>query len=79
MSSPRQQQRRSGVADALSNLAEILQRHPGESVHITEVYEQFDWWRVCVKVGEGETLAPRFEAFDDATSFRLRAVEMASC
>jgi hypothetical protein len=71
--------RRSGVADAQSDLAEILQRHPGESVHITEVYEQFDWWRVCVKVGESEALAPRFEAFDDATSFRLRAVEMASC
>lgn len=72
------QQRRSGVAVALSDLAEILHRHPGESVHITRIYRQFDWWRVCVKVGESEALAPRFEAFDDATSFRLRAVEMAT-
>lgn len=71
MSAPRQEQRVFGFLADVDKLAGILAKWPGASVTITDVYRTKKWWRVSVRVG-------LFEAFDDASSFRLRAVEMAT-
>lgn len=78
MSAPRQEQRKDGFTADVDKLAGILAKWPGASVTITDVYRTKKWWRVSVRVGLFEAFAPRFEAFDDAVSFRLRAVEMAT-
>lgn len=77
------EQRADGALDALDALTEILARFPDASVHVSSVYQDRDrqakpWWRVTVQVGPSSVFVPRFEAFDDATSFRVRAVELAS-
>lgn len=72
------EQRPNGYARALQTLADTLARHPDESVHVTSVYRKGKWWRVSVRVGLVAAEAPRFHAFDDATSYRLGAIEMAT-
>lgn len=71
------EKRQDTVSRDVDKLREMLARHPGESVHITSGYRSSGWWRVTVAVGSAEAFCPRFKAFDDATSFRLRAREMA--
>jgi hypothetical protein len=73
------EQRPNGYGDALDDLSRMLERFPDVSVTITGVYRDRDgWWRVTVQFGRYEAFAPRFEAWDDATTFRLRAIEMAT-
>jgi hypothetical protein len=72
------EQRPNGYARALLTLADTLARHSDESVHVTGVYRKGKWWRVTVRVGLVAAEAPRFVAFDDATSYRLGALAMAT-
>lgn len=72
------EQRPNGYAKALMTLADTLARHPDESIYVTGVYRKGKWWRVSVRVGLVAAEAPRFVAFDDATSYRVGALEMAT-
>lgn len=81
VSASRQEQRADGFTDALDALTEILARFPDEEASVSKVWlgKKKKWWRVTVTVGVAHiAFCPRFEAFDDATSFRVRAVELAS-
>lgn len=83
MNARRQEQRKNGFMDDIVKLAGILVKHPDESTHVSAVYATTTggpspWWRVTVQIGTDSVFRPRFEAFDDAAAFRLRAAEMAS-
>lgn len=79
VNAPRQEQRVFGFLADVDKLAGILAKHPDESADVGDVYrDERDggWWRVTVQIPLVVAFCPRFEAFDDAVSFRLRAVEM---
>jgi hypothetical protein len=77
------EQRPNGYAKALETLADTLARHPDENVYVSGIYRSKrkhgdPWYRVCVRIGLVASEAPRFQAFDDATSYRLGALAMAT-